>query len=154
MDATKLNAIRHKVEQFFSEYETRFMRSLSDPPQIDIEGVIDSFASSVIGANPSGVAYGKNDAEFRTAMLQGFAFYKSIGTKSMKVTSLDIKPLDEYHIMSKVHWDSSYVRENSEIQIEFDVIYFLQMTDEKPRIFAYITGDEQKALREHGLIPE
>ena len=150
MDTTKQKAI---IEKFFSEYETRFMRSLLDPPQIDIEGVVDSFASSFIGANPSGVACGKNDVEFRAAMLQGFAFYKSIGTKAMKVASLDITQLDEYHVMVKVHWDSSYAKNNSEIRIEFDVIYFLQMIGEKPRIFAYITGDEQNTLREYGLIP-
>ena len=101
MDKTKQKTIMQKVEKFFSEYETRFMKSLLDPPQIDIEGTVDSFASSFIGANPSGVACGKNDAEFRAAMLRGFAFYKSIGTKSMKVASLDIQPLDECHVIGQ-----------------------------------------------------
>ena len=150
---TKQKAITQKIETFFSDYETRVNKSLLDPPQIDIEGVVDSFTSSFIGASPLGVACAKNDADFRTAMLQGLTFYKSIGTKSMKVSSLDIQPLDEYHIMVKVHWDSSYAKNDRQIRIEFDVIYFLQMIEEKPRIFAYITGDEQKTLREHGLIP-
>jgi hypothetical protein len=153
MDTAKQQTIIQKMEKFFSEYETRFMRSLLDPPQIDIEGTVDSFASSFIGANPSGVACGKNDAEFRTAMLRGFAFYKSIGTKSMKIASLDIQLLDDCHVMVKVHWDSSYYKDNREIRIEFDVIYFPQIIGDTPKVFAYITGDEQKTLREHGLIP-
>jgi hypothetical protein len=129
------------------------MGSLQDPPHVDIEGVADSFASSFIGANPSGVLCGKNDAEFHAAMSQGYAFYKAIGTKSMRVGSIDVTRLDEYHVMAKVHWDSRYAKNDTEIRIEFDVIYFLQVTGDKPRIFAYITGDEQKTLREHGLIP-
>jgi len=36
---------------------------------------------------------------------------------------------------------------------EFDVIYLVQTLGETPRIFAYITGDEEKALREKGLFP-
>jgi hypothetical protein len=146
-------AIRQSIELFFAEYETRFMRSLLDPPQIDIQGLTDSFASAIVGANPSGIACSKNNAAFRAAMLKGFAFYKSIRTRSMKVSSLDIQPLDGYHAMVRVHWDSAYNRDDGEVRIEFDVIYFLQLIDEKPRIFAYITGDEQKTLREHGLIP-
>jgi hypothetical protein len=41
----------------------------------------------------------------------------------------------------------------SEELIEFDVIYFVQIIGEKPKIFAYITGDEQGASREKDLIP-
>lgn len=147
-----MDVITQKIDRFFSDYETRFNKTLLDPPEIDIDGVADSFASSFIGANPSGVACGKNDAELRVAFLQGFKFYKSIGTRSMKITSIDITTLDEYHVMAKVHWDSRYAKDESEIRIEFNVIYFLQLTDEKPRIFAYITGDEQRVLREHGLV--
>jgi hypothetical protein len=44
-------------------------------------------------------------------------------------------------------------RDGSEELIELDVIYFFQIIGEKPKIFAYITGDEQGALREKDLIP-
>jgi hypothetical protein len=55
--------------------------------------------------------------------------------------------------MVNVHWNSSYNRKDgSEVFIEFDVIYFVQIIDEKLKIFAYITGDEQAVLREKGLI--
>jgi hypothetical protein len=53
-----------------------------------------------------------------------------------------------------VHWRSFYTKKDGrEELIEFDVIYFVQMRDEKPKIFAYITGDEQGVLREKGFIP-
>jgi hypothetical protein len=143
---------KQKIERFFSDYATRFNKSLLEPSEIDIDGVAGSFASSFIGANTSGVLCAKNDEEFHAVIPQSYAFYKSIGTKSMKITSIDITTLDEYHFMARVHWDSRYVKDEDEISIEFDVIYLLQLIDEKPRIFAYITGDEQKVLKEHGLI--
>jgi len=46
IDTTKQQAITHKIKKFFSDYETRFNKSLLDPPQIDIEGVVDSFTST------------------------------------------------------------------------------------------------------------
>jgi len=32
------------------------------------------------------------------------------------------------------------------------VIYLLQTTEERPKIFAYISGDERKLLKERGII--
>jgi len=39
------------------------------------------------------------------------------------------------------------------VEIEFDNIYVLRIeTGQEPQIFAYITGDEQQVLKDHGLI--
>jgi hypothetical protein len=145
---------QQKIREFFSDYEARFNKALLNPPVIDVEGVADAFAPFFVEASPLGVNGGKNDEQFRAVIPQGFLFYKSIGTVSMKIASLEIVPLDGYHTMVKVHWDSRYRKPGGqEERIEFDVIYFLQVLKEKPKIFAYITGDEQKVLREKGLIP-
>jgi hypothetical protein len=142
------------IRKFFTQYEARFNQSLQDPPVLDIDGVAASFTDFFIEASPLGVSGGKNDEKFREMIPQGFAFYKSIGTKSMKVANLDIIALDDDHAMAKVHWDSRYIkRDGSKERIEFDVIYFLQLLRDEPKIFAYITGDEQRVLKEHGLIP-
>ena len=37
-------------------------------------------------------------------------------------------------------------------QIPFTNIYFLQIRDGTPKIFAWITPDEEKALKEAGLL--
>ena len=142
-----------KVQAFFNDYEARFNQSLQEPPVVDVDGVVGAFAGCFVEASPVGVNCGKNDDQFRQAVPQGFAFYKSIGTTSMKIAALDITPLDDYHVMAKVHWDSRYTTSNGEEKIEFDVIYFLQLLNEQPKIFAFITGDEQKVLQERGLIP-
>ena len=82
-------------------------------------------------------------------------FYRKIGTQSMNITDRQITQLDEFHWMVKVHWKAEYLtRAEKRETIEFDVIYFVQILndDETPKIFAYITGDEQRVMREHGLI--
>jgi len=144
--------LNKKLEDFFKEYETRFNRALAGA--INVEETANSFADCFIGANPFGVLCGKNDNQFRTVITQGYEFYKNIGTKSMNIDSVNISFLDEYHSLAKVHWRSFYnKRDGREEQIDFDVIYFVQIIGEKPKIFGYITGDEQGVLREKGLIP-
>jgi hypothetical protein len=138
--------------QFFSLYEQRINEALMNPPKIDIDATVGAFAEVFIESSPAGVITGKNDEEFRQMIPKGHEFYRSIGTTSMKISSLDVTRLDEFHWMSRVHWDSRYMKESVETRIEFDVIYFLRMQDLEPKIFAYITGDEQKVLKDHGLL--
>lgn len=146
--------VTRQIETFFAEYAARFNHSLQDPPVVDVDGVLASFADCFIEASPLGVNCGKNDEQFREVIPQGYAFYRSIGTTAMNVKGVDVTPLDEFHAMARVHWESRYRRQDGgEERIEFDVIYFLQTLDGQPKVFAYITGDEQKVLREHGLIP-
>lgn len=119
----------------------------------DVEETARSFADCIIAADPDGVHCGKNDEQFRTMIPKGYDFYKSIGIISMEIISKEITMLDNYHTMTKVHWKSGFVKkDNSNGSIEFDVIYFLQTKTNEHKIFGYITGDEQKVLRENGLI--
>ena len=86
-------------------------------------------------------------------ILQGLEYYRSIGTKSMKISSMAITSLDEFHVQTRVSWQSDYIKKDGNGErIDFDVIYLLQTIGEGPKIFAYITGDEQGTLRERGLI--
>jgi hypothetical protein len=43
-------------------------------------------------------------------------------------------------------------KDKREGAIDFEVIYLLQLRDERIKIFAYITGDEQKAFKDAGLL--
>jgi hypothetical protein len=57
--------------------------------------------------------------------------------------------------MVKVHWEAFYRKKDSSGElIDFDVIYLVQMIGDSPKIFGYITGDEQKVYKERALIPE
>ena len=147
--------ISQKLEKFFAEYEVRMNKALAEKPEVDVEATAGSFTDCFIEASPLGVMCGKNDEQFRAQIPKGLEFYRSIGTKSMKIASLAVTPLDDYYAMAKVHWQAFYVKKDgSNLTLEFDVIYLVQTIGSKSKIFGYITGDEQKAYKEKGLIPE
>lgn len=139
------------IYDFFAAYEQRFNTALHG--ETDVEGTASAFAPFFVEASPVGIHGGSNDSEFRKKIPQGMDYYRSIGTYSMEILSQDVTQLDDLHFMVKIHWKATYKnKDNSDLAIEFDVIYFLQLHDGALKIFAYITGDEDKVMREHGLI--
>lgn len=142
-----------RIAKFFEAYAKRLNDALGESPSIDTDGAVHSFADYFVGSTPVGVRGAKNGWLFRLMVPRGYRHYRKIGTKSMTVSSLEVSELDSLHAMAKVHWDSLYEKEGKEIRIEFDVIYFLTFQSGEPKIFSFIAGDEQKVLKEHGLVP-
>lgn len=142
-----------QIDHFFNEYAARTNHALANPPVVDVNAATAAFAPYFVEASPKGVNGGANDDEFRKAIPKGFAFYRSIGTQSMKITDKTVTPLDDFHWMVKVHWQAAYEKEGKKDVINFDVIYFLNGTDNDLKIFAYITGDEEQTYKDHGLVP-
>jgi len=143
---------QHEIENFFNGYEARFNDALAGG-EPDIDETINSFAPYFIEANPAGVIAGKNDKKFKKSISEGWMFYKKIGIRSMDILSNQITILDDFHAIVKIHWNSSFVRKDkSKGDIAFDVYYLVQKNKDDIRIFAYITGDEQQALKDEGLI--
>lgn len=139
------------IYDFFAAYEKRFNDALQG--ETDVEGTANAFGPFFVEASPAGIHGGSNDQEFRKKIPQGMDFYRHIGTDAMEIISQDVTPLDDLHYMVKIHWKATYKnKDNTELAIEFDVIYFLQNKEGQLKIFAYITGDEDKVMREHGLI--
>jgi steroid delta-isomerase-like uncharacterized protein len=138
------------IKQFFDEYAERFNRSLAGE-HVEARDVAGSFADHFVEASPAGVNGGKNGMLFRWLIPAGMAHYKKIGTTSMNIENVDVETIDPMHALAKVHWDSSYEKDGKSDRIEFDVTYLLHFEGAKPKIFAYITGDEERILKEHGL---
>jgi hypothetical protein len=140
-----------RVREFFERYAERFNRSLAGE-KVQAKEVAESFADHFVEASPAGVNGGKNGLLFRMMIPRGFAHYRKIGTTHMKVAALSLEPIDARHALAKVHWDSRYrKKDGSNDRIEFDVTYLLHFEEGEPKIFAYITGDEERILEEHGL---
>ena len=97
-------------------------------------------------------ACGRNDETFRAQIPQGYAFYRQIGIRSMTVTTFAPSQLDERHWGVRVGWTAAYDKAGRAGQIEFEVIYLVQMTGGEPKVFVYITGDEEVELRRLGLL--
>ncbi len=151
--ANRAMSIIRKINAFFEAYEKRFNDSLATG-KADVMGTSKSFAKHFIEASPKGVNSATNNFFFRWMISRGHAFYRKIGTKSMTILSKEITPIDTFHSMVKVRWSSKYIRQTdgSPITLDFDVTYFLQHIKDEIKIFAYVTGDEEKVLKEMELI--
>lgn len=139
------------VRALFERYERLFMAALHG--EADMDAVAAQYAAEFIAASPAGVSTGKNDAALKAAMAQGYAYYRSIGTKAMRVRGLRLSPIDERHCLAHVAWTATYARQDRpDVAIDFDVHYLVQQLDAEPRIFGWVTGDEQAVLKAHGVV--
>ena len=143
--------MQKQIEDFFENYSLRFNRDLHEDPASGMD-IKDDFTGCFIAAGPAGVVCGKNDASFVAAISSGYDFYRKIGISGMKILSKKITVLDELHALTEIGWRCFYSAKNSAGEIDFKVFYFVQVLNARPKIFAYITGDEQAAFRNAGLI--
>lgn len=141
-------------EGFFREYARVYERSLGD--SVDVKAIRSFFAEAFLSASTTGqVAVGANDQQFEEALQKGYAFYKSIGTMSMKINRTESEVLCENHDRVQVFYVAGYKRKNGgTASISFDVVYLIQRRIEGPKIFGFITGDEMAVFRRHGLVNE
>lgn len=139
------------VRRFFERYESLFNRSLGG--DTDMDEIAGLYASEFIAASPAGVMAGKNDDQLRQVMAQGYARYRAIGTKEMRLRNISLSPMDEHHCVAHVAWTAIYARKDRpDVAIDFDVHYLVQKLDGEPKVFGWVSGDEQALLRQHGII--
>jgi len=139
------------VRKLFERYERFFKQSLGG--DIDMDEVASLYASDFIAASPAGVMTGKNDNQLKQTMAQGYAHYRAIGTKEVRIRNVAISPIDEHHCVAHVAWTATYARKDqTDVAIEFDVHYFVRTLDGKSKVFGWVSGDEQALLRKHGIV--
>jgi hypothetical protein len=145
----------HKLDlsAFFKAYAKRSDDALKDPPKEDIEGIAKSFAPHFVGSSPRGVVGGANNESFARRCCRGNDRYRQMGGKAMRVTKVETLLLDDANAMAKVDWESGYVRPSDHRSgtIDFANRYLLNIAGPVPKIYAYITPDEEQAIKAHGL---
>jgi len=143
--------MEQSVRTFFERYERLFNRALAG--DVEMDEVAALYASEFIAASPAGVVSGKNDSQLRQVMSQGYASYRAMGTKEMRIRNITLSPIDDLHCVAHVAWTATYGREIEEdVAIDFEVHYFVQKLDHEPRVFGWVSGDEQALLRKHGIL--
>lgn len=140
------------VKSLFERYERLFRMALEN--HADMDQVASSYATVFIAASPAGVSIGKNDEQLKQVMRQGFENYRRIGTRDMRVRNVRIAPIDEYHCLAHVAWTATYGRGGGrpDVSIDFEVHYLVQQLEDTPKIFGWVSGDEEAVLKEHGII--
>jgi hypothetical protein len=151
MAALEERMMEASVRKLFERYESFFNQSLGG--DMDMDEVAALYASEFIAVSPAGVMTGKNDDQLKQVMAQGYARYRAIGTKDMRIRNVRLSPIDDHHCVAHVAWTATYVRKDqSDVAIDFDVHYFVQELDGEPKVFGWVSGDEQALLRKHGII--
>lgn len=139
------------VKKLFERYEQVFRNALRG--DIDMNEAALLYASEFIAATPAGVMTGKNDEQLKEVMAKGYERYRAMGTKDMRMRGLRISSLDEQHCVAHVAWTATYAREpQPDVTIDFEVHYFVQELNSEPKVFGWVSGDEQAVLRKHGII--
>ena len=139
------------VRRLFARYERFFRQSLAG--EIDMDEVASLYASDFIAASPAGVMSGKNDDQFRRVMAQGYAHYRAIGTKEMRLRHVRLSAIDDCHCVAHVAWTATYARKDQpDTAIDFDVHYLVQILDGEAKVFGWVSGDEQALLKQHCIV--
>ena len=137
------------VRGLFERYARTFDRGLQGE---DVAAeTAEYFAPQFIASVPSGVYTGANGDPLREAVTGGFERYRALGTRAMLLGDIRVVPIDERHVLAFVSWTATYEKDDAVIGIPFTNCYFLRV-DERLRIFGWVVGDEEAALREHGIV--
>lgn len=139
-----------EVRKLFERYERSFGKALRG--DVDLDEATSFYAQAFVAATPAGVMPGTNGEELRRALDQGYAHYRAIGTKEMRIRNVAIIPIDEHHCVARVAWTAVYERKKRpDVAIDFEVNYLVQKLGQAPLIFGWISGDEQELLEKHGI---
>jgi len=143
--------IETSVRTFFERYESFFNRALGGEANMEEAALL--YASDFLAASPAGIMTGKNDDQFRQAMAHGYEHYRAIGTKQMRIRDVRLSPIDDNHCVAHVAWTATYARQGkADVAIDFDVHYLVRTSDGEPKVFGWVSGDEQALLKKHGII--
>ena len=93
------------VRDLFDRYQRFFLRSLHGDADMDEAAAL--YTPEFIAASPAGVRTGRNDDTFRQAMAEGYAWYRRIGTKDMRIRRIRLSPLDDHHCVAHVGWTAT-----------------------------------------------
>ena len=142
---------KEDIQELFQQYQEFFHNAIKG--EVDMEQGASFYATAVIGAAPAGVMVAQNDKQFRLFLQQGFKAYRKMGTKDLRIRGIEVTPIDELHCLARVSWTAVYDRgDYPDTSIDFDVHYLMQQVQETPKIFGWVSGDEQAVLKEHDII--
>lgn len=118
-------------------------------------GFVPSSAPALWLPDQTACSAGRTTIHSLRNLQQGYAFYRSLGTKAMALRGVTGTPVDEGHLLARVEYRATYEKADGErIEIDFAVSYCLAARGESFEIFAFVAGDEMALYRKHELVPD
>ncbi len=142
---------RRRLITFFEEFET----SLNSAIQCDDAGAAAAaraYAPAFITSDREGARCVTNDDGLTRAIVARCESYRKLGARALRLEGIDSTPVDDDHVMARVHWLAEYRRANdTDVAVTFETVYLVRFSDVQIAIIASISGDEQRQLEAHGL---
>lgn len=135
---------------YFESYVAAYNRALRGDFQP--QRIRAFFSDKFLAATDSGLKFRRNNWYFSWKLKRLYAFYRGIGIQRMSVKSVHVIPIDPKHDMVKVFYEADCENNERKFRINFDVTYLLEKCGVQPQIFAYISQDEMKTLKDAGLV--
>tara|TARA_B110001454_G_scaffold16145_1_gene14542 strand:+ start:36301 stop:36732 length:432 start_codon:yes stop_codon:yes gene_type:complete len=143
--------MRPDYHVFFATYVDSYNQALTG--KLDTDLIRSFFADKFLSAGPETVSTGKNGFLFSMLLKKGYAFYKKMGARHLRIKKLAVTAIDYFHDMVKIQYNAEYVKKSGEpFSMDFEVTYFVQHPDDVPKIFGFVAGDEMRMYKEAGLI--
>jgi hypothetical protein len=140
------------TEQLMRRYGELMNAGVQDG-KTDGEQLAAMFAENCVASSPAGIAAVTAGANYAKMIEDGIANYRRIGGTAFIIEHVKVQPVNEQHDLARVEWRFNYMRpaDGKFGTIRFENVYFITRVDPTPKIFAWVTPDEQAALKEHGL---
>jgi hypothetical protein len=134
-----------QIEKLFSDYERLFN-------DLNVKEQGELFSEHFISAGPRG-SIAVNKKEFLQMADKAAEFYKKAGQSSAQILGMDEMPISNEFVMVTVHWGCTF-RKTGDKLVKFDVSYIVDKTGDEPKILMFIAHqDEEKAMKELGVVP-
>jgi hypothetical protein len=121
--------------------------------QPDGQALAHMFADHCVASSPAGVMGGEGGTSLAQIIPGAIANYRRLGGTRFVMEQVDVTAIDDLHDMARVGWRFDYRRpsDGTDGSVSFQNTYFVTRASGRPKIFAWITPDEQAALKAHGL---
>ena len=135
------------VKEFFEAY----VRSTASADSAFLES---AYGESFMFAGPGAVQAVKRD-DFLKVIPKRRAFFATVGLAATTVSSIDESPLDDHHLLVRVHWTFRFERNPAgPIVEEGAATYVLRRQDSQLQIvFQLDHQDLTRRVQELGLLP-
>ena len=133
------------VEQFFNDYAIVSLKGNADE-------MAKLYAQSFIAASQTQSSAFTNDEKFIEWLNEVFEFNRKTGLKEMKVKAVESTSIGKHFLKATVTWAAIFEKKPTE-EINFDIHYILNRSDEGFKIVLYISEEDQEELmKEKGLL--
>ena len=124
-------------------------RELLEDERKELAGL---FAANVVGSSPQGVVAAQA-AQLPYILEDAQVEYRKVGGRRFIVRDVRVMEIDDVHVQCAVDWNFGYVNAAGQGgDVDFTNLYYLTFASGSPKIFAFITPDEGRTMREHGLV--